>query len=214
MDLYYSPLACSIAARIVCHEAQLPVTLHRVDLATQRTDDGADFAQINPLAQVPTLILDDGRTFTEVSAVLLWLAAQAPTSGLAPPAGSSELFPLVRWLSFVATELHKNINYRLFSPSSPDVIRAHARATADKPLAVLERHLAHGGAAVAGDTFTVADAYLIWALTIMPAGGVAFDPYPAIRDYRARHHKRASVAAVFTAERAEYNQLAARPVTP
>lgn len=210
MELYYSPFACSLAPHIVCREARLPVVLRRVDLATQRVEGGADYLQVNALAQVPTLVLDDGQVLTENLAVLLWLGDQAPDSGLVPPARTPDHYQVLRWLSFVAAELHKNVLYRLFSRTAIDELKHHARASADRPLAVLERHLA-GRSTLVGDHFTVADAHLIWALTISPFGGIALDPYPAVRAYCARHQQREAVATALDRERREYKQPLAIP---
>ena len=70
MQLYYSPLACSLAAHMVCREAGLDFTLHRSELVTKRVEDGRDLRAVNPMGQVPTLVTDDGRVLTENSAVL------------------------------------------------------------------------------------------------------------------------------------------------
>src|ERR1700755_2885187 len=115
MELYYSPFACSLAPHIVCREAHLPVTLRRVDLATKRAEGSADFLRLNPLAQVPTLVLDDGQVLTENLAVLLWLGTQAADGGLVPPPGTPESYQVLRWLSFVSTELHKHVLFRMFA---------------------------------------------------------------------------------------------------
>lgn len=211
MELYYSPFACSLAPHIVCREARLPVVLRRVDLATARAEGSPDYSQLNPLAQVPTLVLDDGRVLTENLAVLLWLGGQAPDRGLVPPVTEPDYYQVLRWLSFVATELHKNVLYRLFSRTAVEELKHHARASADRPLAVLERHLTGRTTVLVGDQFTVADAHLMWALTILPFGGIALDPYPAVRAYHARHLQRGAVAAAIEHERREYKQSLRAP---
>ena len=76
MDLYYSPLACSLASRITVYEAdaQDKVSLHRVDTKAKRTADGADYLQINPKGLVPALRTADGDVLTENAAILPFLA--------------------------------------------------------------------------------------------------------------------------------------------
>jgi glutathione S-transferase len=60
MKLYFSPGACSLAPHIVLREAGLTPTLVKVDLASHRTADGADFYAITSKGQVPLLELVDG----------------------------------------------------------------------------------------------------------------------------------------------------------
>jgi GST-like protein len=45
---------------------------------------------LNPLGQVPTLVLADGTVMTESAAMVLYAAECAPQAGLAPPVGSAE----------------------------------------------------------------------------------------------------------------------------
>jgi GST-like protein len=40
--------------------------------------------KVNPLAQIPTLVLDDGSVMTESAAILIWLGSRYPKSGLLP----------------------------------------------------------------------------------------------------------------------------------
>ena len=48
MQLYYSPLACSMAARIAFYEADADATFIEVDPKTKLTRDGKDFREIHP----------------------------------------------------------------------------------------------------------------------------------------------------------------------
>ncbi len=61
MDLYFSPLACSMATRIALYEAGADAAYLEVDPKTKRVlRDDSDFYPINPLGLVPTLRTDDG----------------------------------------------------------------------------------------------------------------------------------------------------------
>ncbi len=56
MDLYFSPLACSLATRIALYEAGAEANYLEVDPKTKVVqNDGSDFYQVNPLGLVPTL---------------------------------------------------------------------------------------------------------------------------------------------------------------
>jgi glutathione S-transferase len=211
MKLYYSPFACSQAARVVCREADLPVSLCRVDLGTKRIDGHAEGAllHLNPMGKVPTLVCDDGLVLTESVAVLLYLGDRAPRDhGLTPAERTPARYELVRWLTFVATEIHKRVLATVFSLDEPaEVVKDFARRSAAQPLSVLEEHL-RDRSALLGDPFTVADAYLLWTLLILPRPqcGVSLDPYPAVGGYLGRHLGRASVRDVLSAESREYQE--------
>src|SRR5262245_45775907 len=116
MDLYFSPFACSFAGRIVVQEAGLEslVTMLQVDLKTKRIEGGADFRTISPLGQVPSLRTSEGHILTENAAILLYLADQAPEAGLAPTDGYAR-YDLIRWLSFIGSELHMRVFKALVS---------------------------------------------------------------------------------------------------
>lgn len=199
MDLYISPLSCSLAAHVACLEAGLPVTLRRVDRATKRLDDGADYLALAPLGNVPRLVAPDGAVLTEVSAVLQWIADQAPDRRLAPAWGTRERYELVAWLSLVATELHKKHLWMIFTGGTPEPVKAWARASATSTLGFVAAHL-DAREFVVGDAFTVADAYLFWALLVAPHGGIALDAWPALSRYVKRMQRRDAVRAALALE--------------
>lgn len=80
MDVYYSPLACSISTRITVYEADAEeeVRLNRVDTKTQTTEGGVDYRTINAKGLVPSLRIGDGEVLTENAAVLQYLADAFP----------------------------------------------------------------------------------------------------------------------------------------
>jgi GST-like protein len=66
---------------------------------------------INPLGQVPTLIMPDSTVMTESAAILLTLAEQFPQAKLAPPAGTPERAVFLRWLAFFVSAIYPTFTY-------------------------------------------------------------------------------------------------------
>jgi GST-like protein len=60
---------------------------------------------INPLAQVPTLVLDDGNVMTESAAIALWIAEQHPDAKLLPRDASARALAY-RWMVSFATNIY------------------------------------------------------------------------------------------------------------
>src|SRR5512145_3214119 len=61
MELYFAPLACSLATRISLYEVGAPAQAARftqVDTRAKRLADGGDFYAVNPMGQVPALRTD------------------------------------------------------------------------------------------------------------------------------------------------------------
>jgi len=199
LTLYYMPMACSLAARIALLEAGLEAHYRKVDLASKRLEDGSDFHAVNPKGRVATLQREDGGILTENIAILLYIAAQAEPGRLAATSGEARYTEL-EWLSFVATELHKQCLYPVFSPSSNEALRAHGRSRIEPMLAVVESRLA-ASAFIAGEGFSVADAYLVWALLLARYAGAKLEPFPAVAEYLTRLCERPSVKEALRAER-------------
>jgi len=197
MELYFAPLACSLATRIALYEAGAEAAFTRVDTKTKRVADGSDFFAVNAMGQVPVLRTDDGELLTENPAVLQYVADRYPRSGLAPQ-GGFERYGLQQWLNFITSELHKVVFIPLLDPKAPEGAKSFAREKAGPRLAYLNDYLE--GKDYLLDHFTVADAYLVTVLNWTKFSGIDLASYPAIDAYVRRLQQRPSVARAFAAE--------------
>ena len=214
MKLYFSPLACSLAARITLYEAGADAEYVEVDPQTKTTSEGADYRSIHALGLVPALRLDGGELLTENAAVLQHLADRFPDAQLAPSdaAGRSRL---QQWLSFIGTELHKMVYVPLLDRTAPDAAKAYALDKADVRLGWLASHLE--GRETLLDRFSVADAYLFTILTWSAVTPIQLQKWPALAAYVRRTLARPHVARALGEEKDLYlAELArhARPIDP
>jgi GST-like protein len=92
---------------------------------------------LNPLGQLPTVLLPDGTVMTESAAIALYLADRSP--GLAPPADSPDRARFLRWLVFLVAAIYPNCLYGDFPKRfvSDEAASKELRASAD---ALTERH--------------------------------------------------------------------------
>ena len=206
MELFASPMACSLASHITAVEAGLPVTVRFIE--NKKTDDGGDYFQISAKGYVPALKLDDGVVLNEGPSVLQYLADAAPKSGLAPAWGTVERYQLIDTLNYLSTELHKRIFYNVFNPNAAEPTKAAARALFDPTFDYLAKKLA-GGDFLVGKTFTVADAYLVTMLNWAVFLKVDLAKWPALAAYHQKHLKRPSVVQAMGVEMAERQRRAA-----
>ena len=201
MQLYFAPLACSLATRISLYESGAPAQFTQVDTRAKRLADGGDFYAVNPLGQVPVLRTDDGALLTENTAVLQYVAERLPAAKLAPD-GLFERALLREWLGFIGTELHKAVFVPLLDPNMPEAGKAYAREKIALRMGVLEKHLS--GREFLLDRFSVADAYLATVLIWAGATGVSLAPWPAVKAYHERILARPNVARAVAEERDLY----------
>lgn len=66
---------------------------------------------VNPLTQVPTLVLPGGEVMTESAAITLWLAAYTGRDDLVPGPGAPGQAALLRWLVFLVTNIYPTFTY-------------------------------------------------------------------------------------------------------
>lgn len=161
MKLYFAPGACSLACRIALHEAGFPAEFEKVDLKTKMTEQGYDYAAINPKGYVPMLVLDTGEAVTENIAVLDFLVEREPRLGPGGPLGRTRL---IEMLAYLSTELHPA--FKPFWHDASDAEKGEAGETVSARLDLIAEHI--NELYLFGPRFTVADAYLFvmlrWAL--------------------------------------------------
>lgn len=199
LQLYFSPMACSLASRIALMEAGLEARYHQVHLSTKKVaDDDGDFRGISSKGAVPVLVLDNGERLTESAAVLQYIADLKPERGLAPPPGDPDRYRLQEWLSFIGAEIHKAFLFPTFWYMD-DASLAKPRARIAQTLSVPAAHLADREFVV-GQRFTVADAHLAWALLLLRPAGVDIAQWPSLSAYLKRMQARPTVRDAIATE--------------
>jgi glutathione S-transferase len=209
MDLYFSPLACSMATRVALYEAGAEANYLEVDPPTKKElKDGSDFRTVNPIGLVPTLRTDDGVVLTENAAILQYVADRFPQSGLGAAEGIDRT-RLHQWLCFIGTELHKGLFIPVLDRKAPQETKAYALEKNLSRLDYLDNYLK--GREFLLDHFSVADAYLVtvinWTMATPP---IELAKWPAVKAYYERLRARPSIARAIAEEFKLYQAELAR----
>ena len=121
-------------------------------------------APLNPLGQVPTLLLPGGAPMTESAAILLYLAELAPRAKLAPPPGDPQRAAFLRWLAFLVAAVYPTYTYgddpsRWIGPEAGPKLRESTDAHRQKLLRFLDASVADSPWFL-GKRFSAIDLYL------------------------------------------------------
>ncbi|MDA9425177.1 MULTISPECIES: glutathione binding-like protein [Bradyrhizobium] len=209
MDLYFSPLACSMATRVALYEAGAEANYLEVDPPTKKVlNDGSDFRNVNPIGLVPTLRTDEGVVLTENAAILQYVADRFPQSGLGAAAGIDRT-RLHQWLCFIGTELHKGLFVPVLDRKAPQEAKAYVLEKNLSRLDYLDNYLK--GREFLLDHFSVADAYLVtvinWTMATPP---IELAKWPNLKAYYERLRQRPSIARAIAEEFELYKAELAR----
>jgi glutathione S-transferase len=196
MKLFYFPGSCALAPHIVAREANLDITIEKVDTKEMRTEAGVDYRTINAKGYVPVLQLDDGQFLTEAAVIVQYLADRKPESKLVPAWGTLERYRQQEWLNYVATELHK-LYYPLFKNGAAET-QELARTQLAERLDYLSKQL--DGKDYLMGTFTAADAYLYTVLRWTRVVKFDTSKWPVIEAYMKRVRERPGVQTALRAE--------------
>jgi GST-like protein len=78
-----------------------------VEAATWKGDDQrAKVEAVNPMRQVPALVLPSGQILTESAAILMWLAERHPEARLAPGPDDPRRAEYLRWMVYVPAAIY------------------------------------------------------------------------------------------------------------
>lgn len=198
MKLYYAPGACSLAVNIALHEAGIPFELDRVDNKAKVTKGGENFWDVNPKGVVPVLKLDDGTSMTEALALLIYVAGQKPEATLMPKAGSMDYYRALEWLTYIATEVHKQFT-PLFKDNTPGDYRVIAKKNVLDAFKHIDERLA-GKQWLVGNGFSVADIYLFVVSNWARFQEIDITQWKNIEDLRTRVRARPKVQDAMKAE--------------
>jgi GST-like protein len=102
------------SAAIEAALALIGAPFHLVETASWAQNDAfAELLKINPLGQIPTLVLPDGSALSESAAILIHLADTHPESGLLPrptATGAAARAQAIRSLVFIAANCYAAIS--------------------------------------------------------------------------------------------------------
>ncbi len=120
---------------------------------------------LNPLGQMPTLVLEDGGVLTETAAITLYLAERFPQAGLAPPPGHVDRPAFLRWLVFLGSPFYATFTYGdfpdrwVFGAEAAASLETSTRAHRQKLWLEMERHAIRGPWFL-GETFSALDVFV------------------------------------------------------
>ena len=142
----------------------LPYTYEAVDDLFKSPDARTKLEKVNPLAQVPTLVMPDGSVMSESAAITLLLADITGKDGLVPAAGAPERAKFLRWLVFIVANIYPTFTYaddpsRFISVNAArDPFRAATDAYAQKLWRQIDGEA--GSPWFLGERFSALDIYL------------------------------------------------------
>ena len=198
MKLYFSPGACSLAPRIVLHEAGLPFESEKVDLRSKQYA-GGDFRDVNPKGSVPTIRLDNGEVLTENAVILQYLADLKGDGRLLPKPGDFQRYRTLEATNFITTDFHKTYGIlfaagrMVTNPEGLEQLKTAARETLKGKYAVIAKMLEGGNEYLMGRDVSIADAYLYTVTRWSKMMEVDLAGVPAIGQFMSRMQGRPAV---------------------
>ena len=90
--------------------ARLPLDYEEVDYSAG-SPTRARLLEVNPLGQVPALILPSGAVMTETLAIVHYVNDLVPKAGLIPAKGDADRVPFYRWAVFIVAALYPTWTY-------------------------------------------------------------------------------------------------------
>ena len=89
----------------------LPFAFEPVGDLFKEPDARTRLEKVNPLAQVPTLVMPDGSVMSESAAITLLLADLTGKDSLVPAPGAVERAKFLRWLVFLVANIYPTFTY-------------------------------------------------------------------------------------------------------
>lgn len=123
--------------------------------------------RVNPLVQIPALVLPGGEVLTESGAILTWLADSHPDARLGPAVGDPRRGQFLRWMTYIPAAIYslfwvRDEPSRLAGPDADAQARVKA-ATAERIAdcwAMMDRQITPAGDFLLGDDLSVLDLYV------------------------------------------------------
>lgn len=194
------------SALIEAQAAEYGMALDLVSLDDPETgaQARAEWVRLNPLEQLPTVLLPDGRVLSESAAITLHLADLAQADLLVPRPDAPEYKTFLRWLIWMVAKVHPAANqysYALQLVNDPIEYRGMQERLAERMEVLWHSAAAEAGTPwFLGERFSALDIYVAvmlhwgpgvdWAAEQVPrlyAIAAATAARPALREVMARN---------------------------
>ena len=171
----------------------------------------AEMAKVNPLRQVPALVLPSGELMTESAAILTFLADSHPGSGMSPALDSPLRPRFLRWMSYISAQIYAL--YWIRDDLSRLAANKDHEAVIDERTQDRIRHcwrmmgaqVEPAGRFMLGDEISVLDLYLTVASRWRPRRRALYDAAPKLGEVVRRVDADPRLAA-FWAERMPFTE--------
>ncbi|MBC7799457.1 MAG: glutathione S-transferase family protein [Gemmatimonadaceae bacterium] len=144
-------------------------------------------ALVNPMRQIPALVLPSGEVMTESAAILMWLAEQHPHAGLAPAPGSPARAAYLRWMVFIPAAIYSMYWLRdqpsrmADNAAAEQVVLDRTASRIEECWRVMDRQVSPGRY-ILGDELTVLDLYVTAASRWTPRRTRFYAAAPKLAD--------------------------------
>ncbi|WP_076998725.1 glutathione S-transferase family protein [Variovorax sp. KK3] len=121
---------------------------------------------VNPMRQVPVLVMPSGEVMTESAAILTWLGDRYPESGLAPGPDDPRRAQYLRWMSFIPASIYSMLWVRDLPSRLAEGAEAEAviiERTADRIAEcwrIMDAQIPGGTPYLLGDRLGILDLYV------------------------------------------------------
>ena len=140
-------------------------------------------------------------------AALLWVQEQSENTSFRRSLYDVDYYQLIRWLSYTSNEIHKQIYRMVLYSEIDDSSKNNIRSLAPERFQLLDKHLAKNEF-ISGDSFSVADAHLAWAMLLTEDAGIDPKPYANLMAYCDRIYALPKVAETIADDRDRKNKRA------
>jgi len=165
-----------------------------------------EMARINPLRQVPALVLPSGELMTESAAILIQLADSHPGSGLSPALDSPMRPRFLRWMAYISAQIYAlywirdDITRLAADKHHETVLRERTAARISACWTMMEMQAQPAGRFMLGEAISVLDLYLAVVSRWGPRRSAFYAAAPRLGEI-VRHVDAEPRLAAFWAER-------------
>ncbi|MBL8893020.1 MAG: glutathione S-transferase family protein [Rhizobiales bacterium] len=199
--LYARAGSGSFIVEAILAEAGVPCEIHDVERLPDRKSPDYLF-KLNPMGQIPTLVLPNGEVMTESAAITIYLCDLYPKTGLAPAPDSPQRAAYLRWLLFMATTIYMSDLRAIYcerytdDPKGAEAVKSSALTQRNRQWDILETELGNKPYLL-GDRLTVLDIYAVMLAAWNKDSREFLAKRPKLRGLYERVRSRPNLAPVF-----------------